>query len=230
MAVASPATWPIGRLPGQSPGSVDDPACILPGATVPRAPDRAEAFAPDSAGHSAHGLLGPSSTGISGTQAHSHPAGRNPGKNLPWGKGIGGGHVPSGGNSSREALGPYSPAFCGSMELHVVVWVSRHYQLPFPSELLVSGPTRLPLPLVAMTLQGPVEPATDAEFNTHAPPFSAPPWPTFGNGEGLSPPPPSSDPRPLKKVRVVSQAQTPVLEARHHGIERVLLCRSHCSS
>ena len=175
---------------------MDDPACILPGAAVPRAPDRAEAFTPKSARHSAHGLLGPSSTRISGTEAHSHPAGRNPGKNLPWGKGIDGGHAPPGGSSSREALGSYSPAFRGSMELHVVVCGSRHYQPPFPSELLVSGPTRLPNPLVAMTVQGLVEPAINAEFDTPAPPFSAPPWPTFGNGEGLSPPPPSSDPRP----------------------------------
>ena len=67
-----------------------------------------------------------------------------------------------------EALGPYSPAFRGSMELHVVVWGSRHYQPPFSSELLVSGPTRLPLPLVAMAVQGQVEPATNAEFDSPA--------------------------------------------------------------
>ena len=132
---------------------MDDPACILLGAT-----------APESAGHSAHGLFGPSSTRISGTEVQSHPAGHNPGRNLPWGKGIGGGHAPPDGSSIREALGPSSLASRGSVELRVVIWDSRHCQPPSPPERLISGPTRLPPPLVAVSVQGQVEPVTNAEF------------------------------------------------------------------
>ena len=132
-------------------------------------------YGPWVCGTLAHGLLGPSSTRVSGTEIQSHPAGHNPGRNLHWGKGIGGGHAPLDGSSSREALAPSSFASRASVELRVVVWDSRHCQPPSPPERLISGPTRLPPPLVAVTVQGQVEPATNAEFGWPAPRFFVPP-------------------------------------------------------
>ena len=95
------------------------------------------------------------------------------------------------------------------MELYVAVWGPLHYQPYFPSEQLVPGPTGPPLFLVAITVQGQVERSTGTAFDSTALPFVALSWPTFGNGEGPSPPSPSSDPLLEVQVHVVGLVQFP---------------------